>query len=143
MLDEPAAAQSDPALLNLQLRQLSKDTPGVRMEVVGRIEHDDKDKKQRLVSWISSIADIHKNKPAAAVRYSKPMPDMDVLMQASTGLRQHQVWLPSSKIHHLLGVLAASCAGCIEYHSMWIAQHTSFVGSIHMDSVSGSLSSCT
>lgn len=83
VLDEPAAVQSDPALLNLQLRQLSKDTPGVRMEVVGRIEHNDKDKQQRLAAWISSIADIHKSKAASAVRYSKPMPDIEVLMQAS------------------------------------------------------------
>jgi hypothetical protein len=81
VLDEPAAVQSDPTLLNLQLRQLSKDTPGVRMEVVGCIEHGDKDRRQRLASWISSIADLHKNKPAAAVHYSRPMPDLEVLMQ--------------------------------------------------------------
>jgi intraflagellar transport protein 46 len=81
VLDEPAAVQSDPTLLNLQLRQLSKDTPGVRMEVVGCIEHADKDRRQRLATWISSIADLHKNKPAAAVHYSRPMPDLEVLMQ--------------------------------------------------------------
>jgi intraflagellar transport protein 46 len=81
VLDEPAAVQSDPTLLNLQLRQLSKDTPGVRMEVVGCIEHGDKDRRQRLATWISSIADLHKNKPAAAVHYSRPMPDLEVLMQ--------------------------------------------------------------
>ncbi|WIA20887.1 hypothetical protein OEZ85_005233 [Tetradesmus obliquus] len=81
VLDEPAAVQSDPTLLNLQLRQLSKDTPGVRMEVVGCIEHNDKDRRQRLATWISSIADLHKNKPAAAVHYSRPMPDLEVLMQ--------------------------------------------------------------
>eukprot|EP00878_Enallax_costatus_P016241 GHUV01017035.1.p1 GENE.GHUV01017035.1~~GHUV01017035.1.p1 ORF type:complete len:156 (-),score=39.34 GHUV01017035.1:1895-2362(-) len=83
VLDEPAAVQSDPTLLNLQLRQVSKDTPGVRMDVVGRIEHSDKDRKQRLAAWISSIGELHKNKPSAAVRYSKPMPDLEVLMQAS------------------------------------------------------------
>eukprot|EP00878_Enallax_costatus_P027639 GHUV01029776.1.p1 GENE.GHUV01029776.1~~GHUV01029776.1.p1 ORF type:complete len:254 (+),score=60.19 GHUV01029776.1:1292-2053(+) len=81
VLDEPAAVQSDPTLLNLQLRQVSKDTPGVRMDVVGRIEHSDKDRKQRLAAWISSIGELHKNKPSAAVRYSKPMPDLEVLMQ--------------------------------------------------------------
>lgn len=81
VLDEPAAVQSDPTLLNLQLKQLSKDTPGVRMELLGCIEHNEKDQKQRLAAWINSIADIHKNKPAAAMRYSKPMPDMEVLMQ--------------------------------------------------------------
>eukprot|EP00882_Tetradesmus_deserticola_P012332 GHRQ01013071.1.p1 GENE.GHRQ01013071.1~~GHRQ01013071.1.p1 ORF type:complete len:227 (+),score=73.24 GHRQ01013071.1:1075-1755(+) len=81
VLDEPAAVQSDPTLLNLQLKQLSKDTPGTRLEVVGCIEHGDKDRRQRLATWISSIADLHKSKPAAAVHYSRPMPDLEVLMQ--------------------------------------------------------------
>eukprot|EP00879_Flechtneria_rotunda_P015501 GHRR01016211.1.p1 GENE.GHRR01016211.1~~GHRR01016211.1.p1 ORF type:complete len:224 (+),score=80.38 GHRR01016211.1:1292-1963(+) len=81
VLDEPAAVQSDPTLLNLQLRQLSKDTPGVRMDIVGRIDHNDKDKQQRLSAWISSITDIHKHRPTAAVSYSRPMPDIEALMQ--------------------------------------------------------------
>lgn len=73
--------QSDPTLLNLQLRNHSKDTPGVRMEVVGSIEHGDKDRQQRLGAWISSIAELHKNKPAAVVQYTRPMPDIEGLMQ--------------------------------------------------------------
>eukprot|EP00879_Flechtneria_rotunda_P011270 GHRR01011772.1.p1 GENE.GHRR01011772.1~~GHRR01011772.1.p1 ORF type:complete len:147 (-),score=42.54 GHRR01011772.1:2548-2988(-) len=90
VLDEPAAVQSDPTLLNLQLRQLSKDTPGVRMDIVGRIDHNDKDKQQRLSAWISSITDIHKHRPTAAVSYSRPMPDIEALMQV--GCRDIRHW---------------------------------------------------
>lgn len=40
VLDEPAARQSDPTVLTLQLRQLSKEAPGAKAEsMVGRIEH--------------------------------------------------------------------------------------------------------
>eukprot|EP00775_Hariotina_reticulata_P005004 gene5005-5245_t len=81
VLDEPALVQSDPTLLNLQLKKLSKEAPGVRLEVVGRIEHTDRERSARLASWISSMLDLHRSKPPAAVSYSRPMPDLEVLMQ--------------------------------------------------------------
>lgn len=39
MLDEPAAVQSDPTLLNLQLRALGKEAAGVKMQALGSIPH--------------------------------------------------------------------------------------------------------
>lgn len=39
VLDEPAAEQSDPTLLNLQLRALGKEAAGVKMQVLGSIPH--------------------------------------------------------------------------------------------------------
>lgn len=36
MLDEPAARQSDPTVLTLQLRQLSKEAPGNKAEMIGK-----------------------------------------------------------------------------------------------------------
>jgi len=54
---------------------------GVRLEVVGRIEHTDRGRSERLASWISSMMDLHRSKPPAAVSYSRPMPDLEVLMQ--------------------------------------------------------------
>jgi hypothetical protein len=44
-------------------------------------------RQQRLATWISRIAELHNSRPAAAVTYSKPMPDVEVLMQVSQGLK--------------------------------------------------------
>lgn len=81
VLDEPAAKQSDPTVLTLQLRQLSKEAPGAKADMVGRLEHTEMDKAKKIQSWIASINDIHKNKPAASVNYSKRMPEIEALMQ--------------------------------------------------------------
>mmetsp|Transcript_6273 Transcript_6273/g.12091 ORF Transcript_6273/g.12091 Transcript_6273/m.12091 type:complete len:445 (-) Transcript_6273:314-1648(-) len=83
VLDEPAAKQSDPTVLALQLRQVSKDAPGRigARDIVGRIEHRDESKAKRIQQWISSIGDIHKAKPPANVVYSRRMPELESLMQ--------------------------------------------------------------
>jgi hypothetical protein len=81
VLDEPAVHQSDPAVLNLQLRQLSRDAPGARLEVVGKVEHGDSQKAKRIGAWMQGIADVHKNRPLTSIVYSQPMPDVEVLMQ--------------------------------------------------------------
>lgn len=81
VLDEPAARQSDPTVLTLQLRQHSKEAPGNKAEMVGRIEHGDDQKPKKIQGWVQSIADIHKSKPPAAVNYAKGMPDIETLMQ--------------------------------------------------------------
>ncbi|KAG2491221.1 hypothetical protein HYH03_010430 [Edaphochlamys debaryana] len=81
VLDEPAARQSDPTVLTLQLRQLSKEAPGAKADMVGRLEHTDENKAKKIQQWITSIMDIHKAKPAASVSYSKRMPEIEALMQ--------------------------------------------------------------
>lgn len=48
--------------------------------LVRSIEHAEKDPKA-ITGWISSISDLHRHKPAPSVRYSKPMPDIEQLMQ--------------------------------------------------------------
>lgn len=44
------------------------------------IESAEKNPKQ-ILAWISSVGDIHKTKQPPSVSYSKPMPDIDTLMQ--------------------------------------------------------------
>lgn len=44
VLDEPAAVQSDPTLLNLQLRALGKEAAGVKLQALGSIPHHAPDK---------------------------------------------------------------------------------------------------
>ena len=79
VLDEPAPTQSDPTVLTLQLRATTKSS-GVQPMLVRSIEHADKNARQ-INSWVASINDLHRHKPAPSVRYSKPMPDIESLMQ--------------------------------------------------------------
>jgi hypothetical protein len=44
VLDEPAAVQSDPTLLNLQLRALGKEAAGVKLQALGSIPHNAPDR---------------------------------------------------------------------------------------------------
>eukprot|EP01137_Pigoraptor_chileana_P032399 Opistho-2@21702 len=79
VVDEPCAAQSDPTVLDLQLRTLLKQASAQPMSVRS-LEHAEKNPKQ-IDGWIKSIAELHRQKPAATVNYSKRMPDVDQLMQ--------------------------------------------------------------
>lgn len=81
VLDEPASRQSDPTVLTLQLRNLSKEATGNKTDMVGRIDHLDDGKAKKVQGWIQSISDIHKSKPAPNVTYSRRMPDIEDLMQ--------------------------------------------------------------
>ena len=50
-------------------------------EVVGRVEHSDEGKCKKINSWIQNIGEIHQKQPPATATYSKPMPDIETLMQ--------------------------------------------------------------
>ncbi len=78
VVDEPCAAQSDPTVLDMQLRSMSKEAapPGVVMK---RVERADKNPKE-LQDWIKSVYNLHRSKPPTIVHYSRAMPDIDQLM---------------------------------------------------------------
>lgn len=78
-LDEPAALQSDPTVLDLQLRALSKKS-GLDPVAVRALEHADKNPKE-VLKWVASIAELRRAAPPPSVRYTKPMPEVDALMQ--------------------------------------------------------------
>ncbi|KAI5704051.1 hypothetical protein M8J75_001498 [Diaphorina citri] len=80
VLDEPCFEQSDPAILNLQLRQSSKCPTSSKATIIKKVEDADKNKKA-IDRWIKDIGDLHKNKPPPSVHYSRGMPDLDNLMQ--------------------------------------------------------------
>ena len=48
VLDEPASRQSDPTVLTLQLRNLSKEATGNKTDMVGRIDHLDDGKAKKV-----------------------------------------------------------------------------------------------
>lgn len=79
IIDEPAAKQSDPTVLDLQLRSISKQT-SAKQVVVRSIEDAEKNPKA-IDNWIGSIGDIHRQRPPQNVHYTKPMPDIETLMQ--------------------------------------------------------------
>ncbi|SPQ93183.1 unnamed protein product (mitochondrion) [Plasmodiophora brassicae] len=80
VLDEPGANQTDPTVLDLQLRVLSKQSTSATAVTVRSIENADKFPKN-ITAWITSIQDLHKQKPPPTVSYSRIMPDVDELMQ--------------------------------------------------------------
>ena len=82
VLDEPCAKQSDPSVLDLQLRAVTKHSAGTsaRSKKVTGGEEATRD----IEKWIKDISDLHRSKPPPSVNYRHPMPDIDKLMQVIT-----------------------------------------------------------
>ncbi|CAL8122602.1 unnamed protein product [Orchesella dallaii] len=78
-LDEPSPFQSDPSVLDLRLRALAKQSSS-KSVVVKKIDNVGKNSKI-IENWIKDISDLHRSKPSPSVHYSKPMPDIDLLIQ--------------------------------------------------------------
>jgi len=79
VLDEPSSVQTDPTVLELQLRAFTKQ-PNLQPVQVRGIENADKNPKA-IKSWVTRISDLHRTKPAPTVTYQKVMPDIEGLMQ--------------------------------------------------------------
>lgn len=78
-LDEPCMNPSDPSILDLQLRSLSKNQDLEPMEVRS-IENAEKNPKE-IENWVKRIEDLNRTKPAPTVQYTRRMPDIEQLMQ--------------------------------------------------------------
>lgn len=78
VLDEPASVQSDPTVLELQLRAISKKQHG---DVAVRSIDNAAKNPQEIDRWIKSIEDLHRSKHAVEVQYKRNMPDIELLMQ--------------------------------------------------------------
>ena len=81
VLDEPSAKQSDPNIIELQLRSITKTSSG-KMSKIKKVSNIDKEMKV-VDKWIKDIDDLHRSKPAQTIQYSKTMPEIDQLMQVS------------------------------------------------------------
>lgn len=79
VLDEPCAKQSDPTVLDLQLRSISK-TSGMKAMQVRSLD-DAQNNPKAVESWIESIEDLRRSKPPQNVHYTRSMPDIEHLMQ--------------------------------------------------------------
>lgn len=78
-LDEPASNQSDPTVLELQLRAKSKKLQYGDV-VVRSIENADKN-PAKIDRWIQDINELHRSKPPPNVNYRRNMPEIDRLME--------------------------------------------------------------
>ena len=78
MLDEPSATQSDPSVLELQLRVVTKQS-ATKTARIKRIKASEDN--GAVEKWIRDISDLHRSKPPPSVHYQKTMPDIDNLMQ--------------------------------------------------------------
>lgn len=80
ILDEPSTKQSDPTVLSLWLTENSKQHNITQQIKVKSLENAENNPKA-IESWIESISELHRCKPPATVHYSRPMPDIETLMQ--------------------------------------------------------------
>eukprot|EP00405_Crypthecodinium_cohnii_P018170 CAMPEP_0206459800 /NCGR_PEP_ID=MMETSP0324_2-20121206/24386_1 /ASSEMBLY_ACC=CAM_ASM_000836 /TAXON_ID=2866 /ORGANISM="Crypthecodinium cohnii, Strain Seligo" /LENGTH=366 /DNA_ID=CAMNT_0053931409 /DNA_START=55 /DNA_END=1155 /DNA_ORIENTATION=+ len=78
-LDEPALVPTNPSILEMQLRALSKNQELQPMEVRS-IENAEK-KPLEIENWVKKVEDLNRTKPAASVQYTRRMPDIEQLMQ--------------------------------------------------------------
>ena len=79
VVDEPLAGQSDPSVLDLQLRAISKHSAGKAARIKKVLGGEAGNKE--VEKWILDISDLHRTKPPPSVNYRHPMPDIDKLMQ--------------------------------------------------------------
>ncbi|CAF0799331.1 unnamed protein product [Rotaria sordida] len=81
VLDEPSSKQSDPHVLNLQLRYTSKQPITTSLaNAVRSVQNADKNPKA-IEEWVRNISKLQKAKTVDTIQYRKPMPDIDSLMQ--------------------------------------------------------------
>ncbi|XP_019326025.1 PREDICTED: intraflagellar transport protein 46 homolog [Aptenodytes forsteri] len=80
VLDEPSTKQSDPTVLSLWLTENSKQHNITQQIKVKSLENAEKNPKA-IDNWIESISELHRCKPPATVHYTRPMPDIETLMQ--------------------------------------------------------------
>jgi intraflagellar transport protein 46 len=78
-LDEPAAIQSDPTVLELQLRAMTKKQQYGDVSVRS-IENAEKS-PLAIEKWINNIKELHRSKPPPQVHYHKNMPEIEALME--------------------------------------------------------------
>lgn len=83
VVDEPSSNQSDPHVLDLFFRTLSKQTT-TEVRQPSAIKSVESNNTKAIDSWIRNISALQKNKPVQTVNYQRTMPDIDSLMQVWT-----------------------------------------------------------
>ena len=130
VLDEPAAAQSDATVLELQLRAVSKKHHHGEI-AVRSIENAAKSPLD-IDRWINSIADLHRSKPQPQIHFRKPMPDIEKLMEewppnVEDLLRSPNFQLPSADLEASLPEFTRLVCGILD-----VPIYDNLVESLHL-----------
>ncbi|KAK2941735.1 putative Intraflagellar transport protein 46 like protein [Blattamonas nauphoetae] len=80
VLDEPGPEQSNPSVLEMQLRNLDKLSNVKQPTNVRTVDANDRG-AMGLQSWLNSIEEFHKSRPSPSVAYRGPMPSPETLIQ--------------------------------------------------------------
>lgn len=80
VVDEPSSNQSDPHVLDLFFRTLSKQTKN-EVRQPSAVKSVESNNTKAVDSWIRNISALQKNKPVQTVNYQRTMPNIDSLMQ--------------------------------------------------------------
>lgn len=80
VVDEPSSNQSDPHVLDLFFRTLSKQSTN-EVRQPSAIKSVESNNTKAVDSWIRNISALQKNKPVQTVNYQRSMPNIDSLMQ--------------------------------------------------------------
>ncbi|EAR96866.2 intraflagellar transport complex B protein 46 carboxy-terminal protein (macronuclear) [Tetrahymena thermophila SB210] len=80
ILDEPCLNQSNKAVVTLKYGNSSKQKIDGKLVAIDAIQNAEKNPKQ-IQMWINNVAEIRKTKQPHSVSYTKPMPEIDELMQ--------------------------------------------------------------
>lgn len=79
VVDEPSSNQSDPHVLDLFFRTLSRQTVDTAPQTT--VKSVEANNTKAIDNWIKSISALQKNKPVQSVNYQRAMPSIDSLMQ--------------------------------------------------------------
>ncbi|EGT59375.1 CBN-DYF-6 protein [Caenorhabditis brenneri] len=80
-LDEPPCHQSDATIVDMQIRNATKDAAILDDEVPVKLLEKADEKPDEIKKWIADIKEFHKSKPAQTVHYKTQLPDIETLMQ--------------------------------------------------------------
>eukprot|EP00760_Papus_ankaliazontas_P039207 PhM_4_TR9513/c1_g1_i3/m.98248/K19682/IFT46; intraflagellar transport protein 46 len=128
VVDEPCANQSNPAVVDLHLGHIIK--KHIPPSFVDSVE-DAHNRPQAIERWIEDIKNVHSKTAPPSVAYTKPMPDIERLMQAwpqeIEDLLSQGALLPPAQLDvDLLQYVKVLCA------LLDIPTHTSLVESLHV-----------
>ncbi|KAI9204180.1 intraflagellar transport complex B protein 46 C terminal-domain-containing protein [Polychytrium aggregatum] len=114
VIDEPAANQTDSAILDLQLRSAHKSAASAAPQHVRSIQFTSTAESKgykSLSQWIQNIYNLHLQKPPDTVTYSKRMPEIETLMaewpaEIESLLSSGEMQVPPPEINLPLGEYA-------------------------------------
>ncbi|OHT00258.1 hypothetical protein TRFO_33081 [Tritrichomonas foetus] len=83
VLDEPSIGQMDPQIFKMELREkFGVVSPGSQGDAyIGSLKATDMQNSKALNSFLSSIEEIHRNRPPPSMTYSTKMPEFEELME--------------------------------------------------------------